>query len=950
MKDFRIWNSQIIRYAGYKLPDGTIIGDPANLKITELCQSLGWKGDGGRFDVLPLILQASGQEPELFTIPPELVMEVEISHPKYDWFAEMGLKWYCLPAVANLLLDVGGVDFPCVPFNGWYMASEIGARNFGDTSRYNMLQPVAERMGLNTRTNTSLWKDRALVELNVAVLHSFNAGGATIMDHHSASESFMKHLENEQKLRGGCPADWVWIVPPLSGSSCPVFHQEMALYYLKPSFEYQEDPYKYFPIGKKENTAKKRLGFKEVAKAVKLSAKLMGEAMAKRHKATILYATETGKSESYAKNLGELFSHAFDPKVICMSDYNFHEMEYEQLILVVASTFGNGEAPTNGESFGEMLYKLKHPPSRSKSKLNNIHISLVEEKKDKTTCVTRQFANLRFSVFGLGSRAYPHFCAFAHSCKKLIEGLGGEEICPMGEGDELCGQEESFMTWAKTAFKSACETFCVDADISISNAVEQMTESGTSWKEGKFRYEADHSGKNVNIFEGISNVYNKKAYPAVVISKEQLQHSDSDRSTILVRLSTGKIDELCYEPGDHLAVFPENRAELVNDLIGLLDNAPDVDQPINIQISKEVSGPFGSEKKWQSLKRFPEPFTLRQALTRYLDITSPPSPQMLLQLATQTNDAKDKQQLLELGKGSSIYEDWKYAKYPNMVEVLREFPSMKVNFILLVTQLPLLQSRYYSISSSPLLYPGEVHITVAVVNYRTQGGEGPLHHGVCSTWLNSLEPGVVVPCLIRSAPGFHLPEDQTAPVLMVGPGTGIAPFRSFWQHRLHQKRNMATEEDLVNGDADEEGLGTMELYFGCRNSTLDFIYKDELQNMTEGNVLDGLNLAFSREPGQIKVYVQDLMKNDADSVCDLLMLQGGHIYVCGDVSMASDVANTLQAMLQEFAALSIEETSNFISQLRSSGRYHEDIFGVTLRTAEVTDRIRTAARKKCPKD
>lgn len=100
-------------------------------------------------------------------------------------------------------------------------------------------QTIALNMGLDTRTPITLWKDKAIVEANLAVLHSFQQKGVTIVDHHTASESFMKHLENEVRLRNGCPADWVWIVPPLSGSATPVFHQEMALYYLKPSYEYQ---------------------------------------------------------------------------------------------------------------------------------------------------------------------------------------------------------------------------------------------------------------------------------------------------------------------------------------------------------------------------------------------------------------------------------------------------------------------------------------------------------------------------------------------------------------------------------------------------------------------------------------------------------------------------------------------------------------------------------------
>lgn len=153
------------------------------------------------------------------------------------------------------------------------------------------------------------------------------------MDHHSASESFMKHYENEMRTRGGCPADWVWIVPPMSGSATPVFHQEMAFYLLKPSYEYQEPAWKThvwkksstsgqgngIGVGagaKTRKTARRKFHFKEIARAVKFTSKLFGKALSKRIKATILYATETGKSEMYARRLGEIFGHAFNAQVI----------------------------------------------------------------------------------------------------------------------------------------------------------------------------------------------------------------------------------------------------------------------------------------------------------------------------------------------------------------------------------------------------------------------------------------------------------------------------------------------------------------------------------------------------------------------------------------------------------------------------------------------------------
>lgn len=128
----RIWNPQLIRYAGYRQADGSIVGDPAQIELAEICQQFGWQGQGTPFDVLPLIIQMPGQKPQWFELPPEVVMEVPMSHPEYEWFAELGLKWHALPSISDWRLEIGGISYSAAPFNGWYMSAEIGARNFSD--------------------------------------------------------------------------------------------------------------------------------------------------------------------------------------------------------------------------------------------------------------------------------------------------------------------------------------------------------------------------------------------------------------------------------------------------------------------------------------------------------------------------------------------------------------------------------------------------------------------------------------------------------------------------------------------------------------------------------------------------------------------------------------------------------------------------------------------------
>jgi nitric-oxide synthase len=240
----RILGSQLVRYAGYA-DSGAIIGDPANVELTRLARELGWSppAQPGRFDVLPLIIQEPGAcRATLHDLPADAVLEVAITHPELAWFADLGLRWYAVPVISDMYLEIGGIRYPAAPFNGWYMCTEIGSRDFGDTARYDQLPVVARLMGLATDNERNLWKDRALTELNIAVLHSFTAAGVTITDHHTESVRFLQHLEREESHGRACPADWTWIVPPAAASAAPVFHRYYQNFDQKPNFYRHPDP------------------------------------------------------------------------------------------------------------------------------------------------------------------------------------------------------------------------------------------------------------------------------------------------------------------------------------------------------------------------------------------------------------------------------------------------------------------------------------------------------------------------------------------------------------------------------------------------------------------------------------------------------------------------------------------------------------------------------------
>lgn len=237
-EEIRIWNSKLIRYAGYQ-NNGYCTGDPEELALTRKLEELGWKGAGTEYDVLPVAIQSKGWPVKYYTFDDKDVLEVYIKHPTYSWFEDLQLRWYAVPMVSDMVMEVGGLLYTAAPFNGWFMATEIASRNLGDAQRYNKLPLIAQKMGLSLRSNRNLWKDRAMLELNVAVIESFQQAGVTIVDHHTASDQFIKFMEKEKQKGRIVQADWSWIVPPMSGSATSVFHRDYPNELCTPNFHYK---------------------------------------------------------------------------------------------------------------------------------------------------------------------------------------------------------------------------------------------------------------------------------------------------------------------------------------------------------------------------------------------------------------------------------------------------------------------------------------------------------------------------------------------------------------------------------------------------------------------------------------------------------------------------------------------------------------------------------------
>ena len=237
----RIYNHQLIRYAGYETTSG-VIGDSDSLDFTKFCEKLGWKGKQGRYDILPWVVSIDAKPPVWMSVPIELVREIPIEHPTLP-FHQLDMKWYAVPIISDMRLEIGGISYCAAPFNGWYMGTEIGARNLADDHRYGFLPAIAEIMELDTSKKSSLWKDKALIELNIAVLFSYKKQGVTIVDHHTAAEQFALFEQQEAKSARLVTGNWVWLIPPISPATTHIYHRPYANKVYRPNYFHQKTSY-----------------------------------------------------------------------------------------------------------------------------------------------------------------------------------------------------------------------------------------------------------------------------------------------------------------------------------------------------------------------------------------------------------------------------------------------------------------------------------------------------------------------------------------------------------------------------------------------------------------------------------------------------------------------------------------------------------------------------------
>ncbi|XP_065583908.1 nitric oxide synthase 1-like [Artemia franciscana] len=390
---------------------------------------------------------------------------------------------------------------------------------------------------------------------------------------------------------------------------------------------------------------------------------------------------------------------------------------------------------------------------------------------------------------------------------------------------------------------------------------------------------------------------------------------------------------------------------MVSKVIQKLNPIPSLEQTHHLMIQKEMLTIAGPRKEWVCYENLP-PATVFDWFKKFLDITTPPTQSLLYDLATYATDPKEKEGLDMLSQDVGRYEQWKHSKWPTVLSFLEEFSSLSIPAEALIIKLPLMKPRFYSISSCLLSSPTCVDLTVGAVKFITEDGSS--RNGLCSMYLNQATIGTTVNAFFRSEPRFHLPENPTVPIIMVGPGTGIAPFRSFWMHRAElmkvgqhlgaaifygeyrtQELDLYREEKPYNFRKFESHLFTENM------KAIQFpdAYSSEgLQGCAPDRVF--VNIRSSKwkpecKPEILFGYDQVLMQmkirsNKRRIYSFLKNSRGGHIYVCGDFYMANDVKSVIVSIFQEYGNINADEAASAVENLINSGRYHEDIFGITV--------------------
>ncbi|TQR97385.1 bifunctional cytochrome P450/NADPH--P450 reductase [Paenibacillus ottowii] len=574
---------------------------------------------------------------------------------------------------------------------------------------------------------------------------------------------------------------------------------------------------------------------------------------AKKHGTPLLslYGSNLGTAEGLAGELADSGRNwGFNSSIATLNDC-VENLSKEGVVLITTASY-NGHPPDNADAFVKWLEQAGEG----------------------------HLAGVRYAVFGCGDRNWAStYQRIPRKIDELMAAKGAKRLYDRGEGDASGDFEKDWEAWNHGLWPELLNAFGIEH----SDTEPQDTNS-----------------LSIEFVSGVLSAplaANYEAATAIVTVNRELLAAESERSTrhLEIKLPT----ELSYREGDHLGVLPRNPASLVNRVM----------QRFHLQ-DQDYIVLRGSDRDAAHLP-LDRPVSVEDLLTLSVELQEPATRAQLRQLASFTVCPPHKKEIEALLEDTTFDQEIRQ-KRVTMLNILEKYPACELPFENFISLLPPLKPRYYSISSSPLESEHSASITVGVVRGPARSGQGE-YLGIASNYLAQLQPDDPIVIFVRKPQsGFRLPEDPSVPVIMVGPGTGVAPFRGFLQTRHALKER-------------GEQLGEAHLYFGCRNPKLDYLYKQELQAWEQEGIVT-LHTAFSRLHDQPKRYVQHVMKEDADTLIHLLD-KGAHLYVCGDGSrMAPDVENTLCAAYAEAHHTSKEEAQQWLDRLQQEQRYAKDVW------------------------
>ncbi|KAL0960826.1 hypothetical protein HGRIS_005845 [Hohenbuehelia grisea] len=667
----------------------------------------------------------------------------------------------------------------------------------------------------------------------------------------------------------------------------------------------------------------------------------------------IFYGSQTGTAEEYAIRLAKEAKSKFGlASLVCdPEEYDFENLDQlpeDCAAIFVMATYGEGEPTDNA------VQLMQNLEDESFEFSNGFH----------------RLEGLKYVVFGLGNKTYEHYNLIGRNVDKELTKMGAIRIGERGEGDDDKSMEEDYLEWKDSMWDAFAAALNVEEGQGGDTPDFAVTELESHTPEKV--YLGELSARALTKTKGIHDA--KNPYPAPISAARELFQSNVDRNCVHIELNT-EGSGISYQHGDHVGVWPSNADVEVDRLLctlGLYDKKDNV---------------IGIESLDPALAKvpFPVPTTYGTVLRHYIDISAVAGRQILGTMSKFAPNPAAESLLKELNTNKDEYHNIIANGCLKLGEVLqlaagnditaRPTPenttAWSIPFDIIVSSIPRLQPRYYSISSSPKLHPNSIHVTAVVLKYQSIVNDKVVPRwvfGVGSNFLLNLKyaaNGEKAPLMSEDAAGgkpahaampvyaiegprgaykadtvykspihvrrstFRLPTNPKSPVIMIGPGTGVAPFRGFVQERVALARRSIEK----NGPDALADWGRISLFYGCRKSTEDFLYKDEWPQYTEE--LRGkftMHCAFSREPPYkpdgSKIYVQDLLWQDREHVADAVINGKGYIYVCGDAKgMAKAVEECLARILGEAKGGSAEvEGAAEVKLLKERSRLMLDVW------------------------